>query len=200
MLTLLKTMDMEEKNIYFEEKPFDNNIVSGLDMETIDAVLDEGNRYLQSQLSATEAVERNCTMLLGWLVGAFIALSGFFAIEATSAHPEMALLASAGYEALFCLCIVFYIIRSGMYRHRLFLPGDSPSHMLMDEIMKPLEGFDDKNKYIKGWHLYEIQFKIMMNKKEQSHRVMVFRYALALILSALITGMMLMFSLLLLLP
>ena len=79
---------MEENRTYFEEKPFDNNIVFGLDMETIDAVLDEGNRYLQSQLSATEAVERNCTMLLGWLVGSFIALSGFFAIEATSAHPE----------------------------------------------------------------------------------------------------------------
>ncbi len=191
---------MEESIKYFKDKPFDNNIVAELDMEAIDAVTDEGNRYLQSQRHAIDIIERNCTTILGWLVGAFIALSGFFALEATSVHPETALLVASGYEALFCSGIIFYIIRCGMYRRTVFLPGDSPTHMLMDEIMDPLKGFEDKTKYIKGWHLHEIQFKIMMNKKEQRHRVLVYRRALALVLIALITGVLLLFTLLLLLP
>lgn len=191
---------MEKDIEYFQDKPFDNNIVAEIDMETVDAVTDEGNRYLQSQTDAIMLIERNCTTILGWLVGAFIALSGFFALEATSDHPEKALLIASGYEALFCFCIIFYIIWGGMYKRTIHMLGDSPSHMLMDEIMDPLKGFDDKAKYIKGWHLYEIQFKIMMNEKEQRHRVMVYRRALGLILIALITGAILLFSLLLLLP
>lgn len=191
---------MEGRYEKFVDGLFDNNIIAEIDMETVDAVTDEGNRYLQSQTNAIMNIERNCTTILGWLVGAFIALSGFFALEATSAHPEAALLLASGYEALFCFSIIFYIIRGGMYKRTIHMLGDSPSHMLMDEIMDPLKGFEDKAKYIKGWHLYEIQFKIMMNEKEQRHRVSVYRRALALILIALITGAMLLFSLLLLLP
>ena len=108
---------------------------------------------------------------------------------ASGETPDLIILISAGYELIFAFLIAATIIHGTMFRKTVFFPGDSPSHIFSDKSLQALKDFDDvRTRYIKGWHLEEIQFRIMQNKKEQLHEVTVYRRALALCLTAILSG------------
>lgn len=189
MLTLLKTIGMEEKNIYFEDVPFERGKVDSLDMDAVNTGIDLGNRCLEYQYKTIYSIRDNCKMLLGWLIGAMMALTGALTATVVSETPDLIILISAGYELIFAFLIAATIIHGTMFRKTVFFPGDSPSHIFSDKSLQALKDFDDvRTRYIKGWHLEEIQFRIMQNKKEQLHEVTVYRRALALCLTAILSG------------
>lgn len=182
---------MEKDIRYLADKPFDNNLVAELDMESINSGIEHGNMYLVYQFESIRDVRNNCRMLLSWIIGAMMALTGCLIATATSDAPSVPMLVSAGYELIFAFAIAAIIFHGAMFKRAVHLPGDPPSHFFQDEIMSPLKGRDDKAKYIIGWHLYEIQARIILNKKEQMHEVKVYRRALALCLIALLSGVVL---------
>lgn len=179
---------MEENTKYFEDRPFDNSIVEELDMESIRAAFEEGNKCLHYQFEIITQLRRNCSMILGWVFASIVALTGYLGVAITSAAPQPALMITAGYELLFAFAIAFILIRGVLYRRTVFCPGTSPSYFLREDILNPLKGIKDKSKYTSGWHLSEIQYKIMENDKEQMYEVLVYRKALALMAIAVISG------------
>lgn len=189
---------MKTQVTFSDDRPFDDRIVEDLDMESINSGLEHGNMYLQYQFATLSYIQDNCRMLLGWLIAAMMALTGALIATAASDTPDTLVLITTGYELLFAFTITFTLIRGVMFKRTVHLPGDSPSHFFQDEIMKPLEGFQNKGKYIKGWHLHEIQVRIMLNDEEQEHEVKIYRLALALILIAILSGALLLIALLLL--
>ena len=189
---------MEQEIRYLADKPFDNNLVTELDMESIHSGIEHGNMYLTYQFESIRDVRSNCRMLLSWIIGAMMALTGCLIATAAADVPNIPILISTGYELVFAFVIAVIIFHGAMFKRAVHLPGDTPSHFFQNEILSPLKGRNDKAKYIIGWHLYEIQARIMYNKKEQMHEVKVYRRALALCLVALLSGAVLLTVLLLL--
>lgn len=189
---------MAENVTYLEDRAFDNRIVEDLDMESINSGIEHGNMYLVYQFETIRNVRDNCRMLLNWLIGAMMALTGTIIATAISDTPNIPVLVACGYELVFTFAIAVSIFYGAMFKRTVHLPGDTPSHFFQDAILDPLKGFDNKAKYIIGWHLYEIQFRIMQNKEEQMHEVRAYRRALFLCLIALLSGAVLLILLLLL--
>ena len=179
---------MKEKVKYFVETPFDVRRLEAIDIGAIDTALDQGTEYLRHQYVNIIHVRDNCKMILSWLIGAMMALAGTIVAALTADIPNIMLLIVSGYELLFATMIAISVMYGAMYRRTVFLPGASPSYLISEDIIKALDGFPDKTKYIRGWQLQEVQFRIMYNDREQMHEVKVYRRALALCFFAVISG------------
>lgn len=187
-ITFVKNRDMEENIKYFKEAPFDVRRLEVIDMEAINTALEQGTEYLRHQYSNILHVRDNCKMLLNWLIGGMMALAGTIMAALAADSPNVMLLTVSGYELLLASTIAASILYGAMYRRTIFLPGASPSYLISEDILKALDGFPDKTKYIKGWQLQEIQFRIMYNDSEQIHEVKVYRRALFLCIFAVVSG------------
>lgn len=179
---------MEKEIKYYPDEPFDTDKVEKLDMETIDSGIELGTKRLEYQYETISNIRDNCKMILGWLIGAMMALIGVLALNAASENPNIAILVASLYELVFTAGIAFSILHGAMFRRSVALPGESPSFLFRDTVFQALDGFENWNKYIKGWELHAIQFNILWNIKEQAHEVKVYRCALALCLVALVSG------------
>lgn len=179
---------MEKDIEYFEEVPFDVRKLEAIDIEAINTALEQGTEYLRHQYTNIIHVRDNCKMILSWLIGAMMALVGTIMASLAASTQNVMILAVSGYELLLVATIATTILYRAMYRRTVFLPGASPSYMISDDIIKALDGFPDKTKYIRGWQLQEIQFRIMHNDREQIQEVKVYRSALALCIFAVVSG------------
>lgn len=181
---------MEENIKYFRETPFDVNRLEVIDIGAIDTALEQGNEYLRHQYSSIIHIRDNCKMILGWLIGAMMALTGTIMATLAADTPDVMILTVSAYELLFAAATAATILYGAMYRRTVFLPGASPSYLISDDIIKALDGVQDKTKYIRGWQLQEIQFRIMHNDSEQIHEVKVYRLSLTLCIFAVVSGAM----------
>lgn len=198
--TFVKSRDfnMEKDYTVFEDCPFDCEKIGLLDMEAVDTGIEEGNRYLESQNCAIGHIDDNLRMMLGWLVGAMMALIGTLVLSVTSEIVHVSVIIASAYELLYAFILSIYIIRNGMYGNTVYIPGDSPSHLFRDKALEALKDFDKyRTKYLKGWYLDEIQFRIMQNKTVQARKVVVYRRALVTGVVGLISGGILLIVLLL---
>ena len=187
----MKNRDMEEKIKYFVEVPFDVRKIEKLDIDAINAAIEQASKCVEYQYKTIYSVRDNCKMILSWLIGAMMA-------TAASAAPNMALFITSAYELLFAFAIAVFILHGAMFKKTVFSPGDSPSHLFADNWMKALEDFEPvRTKYLKGWFLEELQFRIIQNKEEQMREVLVYRRALVMCLIALVSGAALITGLLL---
>ena len=187
-INFVKNKGMEEKIKYFVEVPFDVRRLEAIDIEAIDTALEQGTEYLRNQCGNILHVRDNCKMILSWLIGAMMALTGTIMATLAADSPNIMIIAVSAYELLFAAAIAATILFGAMYGRTVFHPGASPSYLISEDIIKALDGFPDKTKYIKGWQLQEIQFRIMHNDSEQIREVKVYRRALFLCISALISG------------
>lgn len=173
----------------FQDRPFDCKKIEQLDKEAIDTGIEEGSKWLSYQYTSIKSVESNLKMILGWLVGAMMALIGTLVITGTSGTLRMSVIITAAYELISAFCLAIYITFKGLYKYTIFFPGDTPSHLFRDKVLLTLSKFDNvKTKYIKGWYLDELQFRILENNKVQSKKVSVYRLSLLLCLCALLSG------------
>ncbi len=190
---------MEDKIKYFEEVPFDVRKIEKLDIDAIDAGIEQASKCVEYQYKTIYSVRDNCKMILSWLIGAMMALTGAMMATAAAETPNMAIFITSTYEIVFAFAIGVFILHGAMFRKTVYFPGDSPSHLFSDSWMKALENFEPvRTKYLKGWFLEDLQFRIMQNKEEQMREVLVYRRALVLCLIALISGAVLVTVLLLL--
>ena len=190
---------MEEKIKYFVEEPFDVRKIEKLDIDAINAGIEQASKCVEYQYKTIYSVRDNCKMILSWLIGAMMALIGAMMATAASAAPNMALFITSAYELLFAFAIAVFILHGAMFKKTVYYPGDSPSHLFSDARMEALEKFEPvRTKYLTGWFLEELQFRIMQNKEEQMREVLVYRRALVLCLIALVSGAVLVTVMLLL--
>ena len=197
-INFVKNRDMEEKIKYFVEVPFDVRKIEKLDIDAINAGIEQASKCVEYQYKTIYSVRDNCKMILSWLIGAMMALIGAMMATAASETPNMAVFITSAYELLFAFAIGVFILHKAMFKKTVFSPGDSPSHLFADNWMKALEDFEPvRTKYLKGWFLEELQFRIIQNKEEQMREVLVYRRALVMCLIALVSGAALITGLLL---
>lgn len=190
---------MKENYECFVDGPFDCRKIEKLDIDAIDAGIEEGKQLLSYQYDSIMHTNANCRMILSWIIGAMMALTGAMMASALSETPDIAVMVISGYELIFAFVIAVIIIGRGMYMTTTFFPGDSPTHLFSDRKMAELDGYDsDRTKYLKGWYLDELQFRIMQNDKVQAKKTATYRLSLILCLSAMLSGGVLLVVLLLL--
>ena len=190
---------MEDNYEKFIDGPFDCRKLEKLDIDAIDAGIEEGKQLVAYQYDSIMHTNTNCRMILSWIIGAMMALTGALMASAISDTPDIAVIIPACYELVFAFVIAVIIIHGGMYKTTTFFPGDSPSHLFSDNKMEALRDYDTvRTKYLKGWYLDELQFRILQNKKVQARKTKTYRLALVLCLAALLSGAVLLTILLLL--
>lgn len=170
---------MKEKIQYFEDIEFDESKVGSMTDDLINLAYDEGKEQLKGQVEVMNNTWRNANSIIGWLIAIVVALVGVLAAQIGSMTCGKSFVVTL--TALIVFAIPMFVLIYGVsFKREFFHSGDSPSHFLRGEVLDALRNTDNnhKIKYVKGWYLWELQYRYMENKKEQKRSVGYYRFAL----------------------
>lgn len=157
--------------------------------ETINLVLGEAKKAIESQENNYNRIIRTSSTLLGWVVAGIISLSGVIVVLAQTGFSVTLIMATYGFVSLL---IPLWILARGLhYKQDLYTPGCPPNNLLSKDIVDWIVAYGDSGSQ-------EVQFKIMYLQSLQRHwdknntwhinRVMNYRAAVKSIIVCAVVG------------
>ena len=166
--------------------------------ETINLVLGEAKKAIESQENNYNRIIRTSSTLLGWVVAGIISLSGVIVVLAQAGFSITLIMATYGFVSLL---IPLWILTRGLhYKQDLYTPGCPPNNLFFKDIVDWIVAYGDSGSQ-------EMQFKIMYLQSLQRHwdknntwhinRVMNYRAAVKSIIVCAVVGVILFICLML---
>ena len=176
---------MKRDNIdYFVDCEFDETRVPTIAPELIEIAYDEGKVALDKQNERFNKIWNNTNTIIGWLLGAVIALAGITVSQLAASQRNPFILWMSLYGLVATLAPMLVLMLKAIYKRRFYSSGDTPAHILREEMIEHLNhpgAINEKVRYFKGWYLAELQFKYLRNKEELNRSIRYYRIAIQLI-------------------
>lgn len=152
-----------------------------LDDRSVEYCINEGNRYIDSQVQIGNEIRSKCFSFLGIIAAAIVTLSGT-SIVLINRFEYDSILFFLNLYALMSLCIVsFKLIRGVIYERSCKIAGNKPNYILCDSALSYAQRHADAfYKHLLGVHLNTLIEKIEFNKKENERMQQCFKSCIQL--------------------
>jgi len=175
------------------KKKIENKDISKLSMGTIDFVIEQGNKAVDNLIAVGDKIKHKGEIILLALVGAFVSTLGYLILNYQKVISDFVLLVMLTYGITAIFLISCYLWRKVLHKRNVYYSGDSPLHVLREQVLDivgGLENENDREAYIKGWELNEIQQKVENNTQENNRLLKGVNNSIKYIFCALIIGVL----------
>lgn len=185
----------DNKRVFFEAENISDLTLEKLSIKTVEYCLLEGEKYLEETIQSGRNIHSNCVTLMGWIVAALLPLFGFFIYQIEKEGNDFYVFVSL-YGIIALGIVAFRLVKGTLFGNEIYACGDFPSHPIRKEVMECLKEMDDPDdihKYVIGWELDDIQFRISQNIEENGKRLSVYTSSIKLLLVFFILSLPLIF-------
>ena len=153
-----------EKEEKIEYKRISSSTIKELEVQTIEYLLSEGNRYIDNQNQTGKEIRTKSLSLLGVLSTILISLIGLCVLLIYEGQWNSALFYFVLYGIMAAGTVSFRLFLGVVYERSYKISGEKPTYILSEEAYNYASKKEDLHKYLLGQQLNPLSEKIEYNK------------------------------------
>lgn len=170
------------------EEKFSYQDLLDVEPETVDYIQHLAEVRLVRQQEHLEEIDRKCTTLLGWIIGALVALVGSLAAQLFLMETNWKVVAIVTSCCLALLWAGGTLFRRNLYKRGICLAGEAPEDICNKQVLnwagRAKKGCRANS--FKAWTIETMNAAILSNQEEILHRVKYYRRSLYVIMGGLL--------------